>query len=163
MMKGLIQEGLVVTKATHQSSKCKDKIILIIIWFQFLKFHVLTNNRNRNSSPFIFRELEMEMNLPARNSETEVLAKKPRSTESEDNQPIRLGNLDKNKDEQEQKSNEDNENPPEHSELPENTVKVLPKPLPPAEMFEIKNDPPISPFAGNKKLKRLMEKNKKYV
>ena len=105
----------------------------------------------------------MEMNLPARNSETEVLAKKPRSTESEDNQPIRLGNLDKNKDEQEQKSNEDNENPPEHSELPENTVKVLPKPLPPAEMFEIKNDPPISPFAGNKKLKRLMEKNKKYV
>jgi len=74
-----------------------------------------------------------------------------------------IDNLDNNKDKQETKSNEDNEKPPEHSELLENNVKALPKPLPPAEMFEIKNDPPISPFAGNKKLKRLMEKNKKYV
>ena len=32
--------------------------------------------------------------------------------------------------------------------------------LPPAEMFEIRNSPPL-PLVGNKRLKKLMEKNKK--
>ena len=34
--------------------------------------------------------------------------------------------------------------------------------LPPAEMFEIRNSPPL-PAVGNKKLKKLMERNKGYA
>ena len=37
---------------------------------------------------------------------------------------------------------------------------VIPTALPPAEMFEIRNSPPL-PLVGNKRLKKLMEKNKK--
>ena len=105
----------------------------------------------------------MEMNLPNRKSETELMVKKPKSTENEDNQQNRADIIEDTEDKQEKKPNEDNKNVHENSKLLENSEMVLHRPLPPAEMFEIKNDPPISPFAGNKKLKRLMEKNKKYV
>ena len=40
------------------------------------------------------------------------------------------------------------------------TDTVIPTALPPAEMFEIRNSPPL-PLVGNKRLKKLMEKNKK--
>ena len=57
-------------------------------------------------------------------------------------------------------------NSPRNGDIPNKKKEVLsndaviPTALPPAEMFEIRNSPPL-PLVGNKRLKKLMEKNKK--
>ena len=57
-------------------------------------------------------------------------------------------------------------NSPRNGDIPNkkkevlSTDTVIPTALPPAEMFEIRNSPPL-PLVGNKRLKKLMEKNKK--
>ena len=99
----------------------------------------------------------MEVGLSTAKSETEVMIAKPKKTEDDDNCPIAFsenencsdlslekGELKINKDEDQECDTKDN---------------VVISALPPPEMFEIRNSPPL-PSAGNKKLKKLMERNK---
>ena len=104
----------------------------------------------------------MEVGLSNRKSETEVMVSKPRSSESEENQTTMKNSSEIPKDDKSRKNDENDEPPQEMNQALENSDKVIPSALPPPEMFEIRNSPPL-PFAGNKKLKKLIEKNKKYV
>ena len=104
----------------------------------------------------------MEVGLPNRKSDTEVMVAKPEPSECEENQTKKENGADNTIDEKERKKDEIGGMPRETKEGSETSDMAIRSALPPAEMFEIRNSPPL-PFAGNKKLKKLIEKNKKYV
>ena len=109
------------------------------------------------------RELEMEVGLLNRKSESEIMMTKPKVVESNDSNSTNTKLLDRTEDIMVIDPNGDNggnEASKEVEQETESTKPVTLSALPPPEMFEIRNSPPL-PFVGNKKLKKLMEKNKK--
>ena len=108
----------------------------------------------------LIRELEIEEGMPSRKIEAELMVTKPKVSESE-----KLGTIDQDCSEdgqskQERKLNAKDETTTAIEQSLDTIDKIQPSALPPPEMFEIRNSPPL-PFAGNKKLKKLIEKNKK--
>ena len=104
--------------------------------------------------------MEIEEAMSSRKSEAELMVTKPKVSESE-----KLGTVDQDCSEnvqskQERKSNANDETTTAIKQSLDTSDKIQPSALPPPEMFEIRNSPPL-PFAGNKKLKKLIEKNKK--
>ena len=109
------------------------------------------------------RELEMEVGLTNRKSESEVMMTKPKLVESKDSNISITKLLDLTENKMVIDPNGDNGGNEASKEVEtetETSKTVTLSALPPPEMFEIRNSPPL-PFIGNKKLKKLMEKNKK--
>ena len=102
----------------------------------------------------------MEEGISNRKNETELMISKPRLSEVEKHESKELDLSVDTKSEQEIKIKEKNETSQGIDQSLESGDKIPPSALPPPEMFEIRNSPPL-PFAGNKKLKKLIEKNKK--
>ena len=104
---------------------------------------------------YFFRELEIEVSGSNRKSETEIMITKPKvTTETND---IALEETKETETDVDAKENDIKEVIVQESCSSNNIVSAA---LPPPEMFEIRNSPPL-PSAGNKKLKKLIEKNKK--
>ena len=108
----------------------------------------------------------MEVGLPNRKSESEVMMTKPKVVESKDSTNTERVDLTEDKmvinstGDKREGENGGNEASKQVEIETESNHTVTLTALPPAEMFEIRNSPPL-PFVGNKKLKKLMERNKK--
>ena len=109
----------------------------------------------------LIRELEIEEGLSNRKTEAELMVSKPKVSESEKQETIEDWDCSEDaKSKQERKFNTNTETTTLIEQPLDTCDKIKPSALPPPEMFEIRNSPPL-PFAGNKKLKKLIEKNKK--
>ena len=103
----------------------------------------------------------MEVSLPNRKSESEVMMTKPKVADSKESTSTTMLGLPEDKMVIESNGdNSVNEASKEAEKETESGHATTLSALPPPEMFEIRNSPPL-PFIGNKKLKKLMEKNKK--
>ena len=102
----------------------------------------------------------MEIDSSQIKSRTEVTIGKPKTTENEFNNPA-LPDCSGTKNRNEINVDKEEVEESKETEKESGTINnVIASALPPPEMFEIRNSPPL-PSAGNKKLKKLMERNKK--
>ena len=133
---------------------------MIIEMFYTKQFYSIIDDTKLMDFHQLIRELEIEEGLSNRKTEAELMAAKPKVSESEKQVATDWDCSEDAKSKQERKFNANNETTTLIEQPLDTCDKIKPSALPPPEMFEIRNSSPL-PFAGNKKLKKLIEKNKK--